>query len=163
MKNKEKKVVGNAVYQFGVNNSNTQEEWDWDKILDELEALSRLRDLSTEIGQMADKEEWGLEKILDQVEVLEKEMDDKEQKEEACNENDPVWTISLFGVTPIKNKELIQLSFGLSQEQKYDFQTNELIVWKKYRQTKISKRTNAGQRERSALNAETSETPMVRA
>ena len=66
MKNKEKKIVGDAVHQFGVNNSNTQKEWDWDRILDELEALSRLRDLSTEIAEIADREEWGLEKILDQ-------------------------------------------------------------------------------------------------
>ena len=31
---------------------------------------------------------------------------------------------SISNITPIKNKDLIQLSFGLSQEQKYDFQTN---------------------------------------
>ena len=105
MKNKEKKTVGKTVYQFGVNSSNAQEEWDWDRILDELEALSRLRDLSAEIGEMADKEEWELEKILYQVEVLEKERTDKEEKEEACNENDTVWAISLFGDIPIKNKE----------------------------------------------------------
>ena len=105
MKNKEKKIVGDTVYQFGVNNSNTQEDWDWDRILDELEALSRLRDLSAEIAEIADKEEWELEKILDQVEVLEKERTDKEEKYENCNENDPVWTISLFGGIPIKDRE----------------------------------------------------------
>ena len=105
MKNKQKKIVGDTVYQFGVNNSNTQEEWDWDRILDELEALSRLRDLSAEIGEIADKEEWGLEKILDQIEAIEKERTDKEEKDEACNEDDSVWTISLFGCTPIKNKD----------------------------------------------------------
>ena len=31
---------------------------------------------------------------------------------------------SISNITPIKNKDLIQLSFGLSQEQKYDFKTN---------------------------------------
>ena len=96
MKNKQKKIVGDTVYQFGVNYSNTQEEWDWDRILDELEALSKLRDLSAEIGEIADKEEWGLEKILTQVEVLEKEDTKKEEKYKACNEDDPVWNISLF-------------------------------------------------------------------
>ena len=105
MKNKQKKIVGDTVYQFGINNSNAQEEWDWDRILDELEALSKLRDLSAEIGGIADKEEWGLEKILAQVEVLEKERTVKEEKEEAYSENEPVWTISLFGGIPIKNKE----------------------------------------------------------
>ncbi len=102
MKNKEKKIVGDTVYQFGVNNSNAQEEWDWDKILDELEALGKLRDLSAEIGEIADKEEWGLEKILDQVKTLEKERTNKEEKDEACNEDGPVWTISLFGNIAIK-------------------------------------------------------------
>ena len=105
MKNKEKKIVGDAVHQFGVNNSNTQKEWDWDRILDELEALSRLRDLSAEIAEIADREEWGLEKILDQVEAFEKERTDKEQEEEAYSENGPVWTISLFGGIPVKNKD----------------------------------------------------------
>tara|TARA_A100001037_G_scaffold288897_1_gene300074 strand:- start:2155 stop:3372 length:1218 start_codon:yes stop_codon:yes gene_type:complete len=31
---------------------------------------------------------------------------------------------SISNITPIKNKELIKLSFGLSDEQKYDFKTN---------------------------------------
>ena len=31
---------------------------------------------------------------------------------------------SISNITPIKNQELIQLSFGLSHEQKYDFKTN---------------------------------------
>ena len=105
MKNKEKKITGDAMYQFGVVNSNTQEEWDWDRILDELEALSRLRDLSTETAEIADREEWKLEKILDQVEALEKERTDKEEKDKACNEDAPIWTISLFGNIPIRNKK----------------------------------------------------------
>ena len=71
MKNKDKKAVNNTTYQFGVSNSDLEKgEWNWEKILDELEAIGRLRDLSTEIAEMADREEWSLEKILAKIDVL---------------------------------------------------------------------------------------------
>jgi len=106
MKNKQKKIVGDAVYQFGVNNSNTQEEWDWDRILDELEALDRLGELSFEVSEKAREEDWSLDKILCKIKELEKlKNDDVVENKDFDSELSSVWSFAIFGNLPIRNKD----------------------------------------------------------
>ena len=103
MNDTDKKVANNTVYQFGVNNSN--KDLDMERILDDLDAINKLRDLSAEVAERADREEWSLEKILDKVDALYKVKSNKEKEDETFDENLPVWSISLFGNTSIKSKK----------------------------------------------------------